>query len=150
MQAEDGAEEDAPEEIGPSAKGKKQQAEGRDRDPMPLADPDVEFIFAKVGDVREERGRIVVHGLAGEKPADVSPETAFVGRVRVAFFVGVLMMHAVDGDPEDRSAFQGERGANGEEVFHPSGGFVASVGEKPVIAHANAEASSDPPQQHGD
>jgi hypothetical protein len=56
----------------------------------------------------------------------------------------------VDGDPEDRSAFQGERGADGEEVFHPPGGFVTSVREKPVIAHSNAEASSDPPQQHGD
>ena len=141
MEAKDGAEEDAPHQIRPSAKEKKQEAKGRDWDPVPLADPDVELIFAEFGDVGEEIRRIVVHRPAGDQPADVGPETAFAGRVRVAFLVGVLMMHAVDRDPEDRSAFQGERGADGEKVLHPFGSFVAAMREEAMVAHAYAEAS---------
>ena len=150
VEAEDGAEEDAPEEIGPSAKGEQKQTEDRDRHPVPAADPDVELVLAKFGDVGEEMRRIVVHRLARDEPADVGPETAFVGRVRVALLVGVLMMLAVDGDPEDGAAFQGERGAEGEEILHPLGGLVAAMREEAMVAHAYAEASGDPPQEHGD
>ena len=75
----DGAEEDAPEEEGPSAYGEKDYAEDGDGDPMPSADPDVEFIFAEVGDVGEEGGGIVVNALAGEDPTYVRPEAAVLG-----------------------------------------------------------------------
>jgi len=77
VESEDGAEEDAPEEIGPSTEDEKGEAEGGDGDPMPLADPDVELVFAEVGDVGEEFGGVVVHGFAGDEPADVGPESAF-------------------------------------------------------------------------
>ena len=87
---------------------------------------------------------------SGEEPADVSPKAAVVGRVRVAFFVGVLMMHAMSGNPEDGSAFECECAADGEEVLEPSGSFVAAMREEAVVAHADAEASGDPPEKHGD
>ena len=45
---------------------------------------------------------------AGENPAGVSPPGAVVRSVGVAFVVGVLMMDAVGGDPEDGSALKRE------------------------------------------
>jgi hypothetical protein len=116
---------------------------------MPLADPDVELVLAEVGDVGEEFGGVVVHGFAGDEPADVGPESSFAGRVRVAFFVGVLVMLAVGGDPEDGAAFESEGGADGEEVLHPFGSFVTAMGEEAMVAHADAEASCYPPEEHG-
>ena len=89
-------------------------------------------------------------GFTGQQPADVSPEATVVGRVWVAFLVGVLMMLAVDGDPEDGSAFEREGGADGEEILHPFGRLVAAMGEESMVAHADAEASGDPPEKHGD
>lgn len=80
----------------------------------------------------------------------MSPEAAVVGRVRVAFLVGVLMMLTVGGDPEDRSAFESECAADGEEILEPARCFVAAMREEAVVAHANAEAAGDPPQEHGD
>jgi hypothetical protein len=59
-------------------------------------------------------------------------------------------MLAVGGYPEDGAAFESEGGADGEEVLHPAGGFVAAMGEEAVVAHADAEASSEPPEEHGD
>jgi len=79
----------------------------------------------------------------------VGPQAAFVGRVGVAFLVGVLVMLAVGGYPEDRSTFEGERGADGEEVLHPSGGLVAAMREEAMVAHSYAEASGYPPQEYG-
>jgi hypothetical protein len=79
----------------------------------------------------------------------VGPEAAIVGGVRIAFFVSVLMMHAVDGYPEDGAAFQSERGADGEEVLHPFVCLVAAVGEEAMVAHAYAESSGKPPQKYG-
>ena len=61
--------------------------------------------------------------------------------MRIAFFVGVLVMDAMRGDPEDGSAFQSERAAKGEEIFHPVGSLVAAMSEQAVIAHADTEAS---------
>ena len=149
VEAEDGAKEDAPEEIWPSAEDQEKQAEGGDGDPMPAAYPDVEFVFAKVGDVREECGRIVMYGLASQQPAYVGPEAAIVGGVGIAFFVSVLMMHAMDGYPEDRATFQSQRSADGEKVLHPFECLVTAVSEEPMVAHAYAEASGKPPQEYG-
>lgn len=73
VESEDGAEKDAPEEIGPASKGEECEAENRYREPVPLTDPDVELILSQFGDVREKFGRVVMHGLAGHEPADVGP-----------------------------------------------------------------------------
>ena len=50
-------------------------------------------------------------------------------------------MHAVGRYPEERPAFQGERGAQRKKIFHPFVGFVAAVGEQPVISHANTHGT---------
>jgi len=150
VQAEHGAEEDSPEEIGPSTEAEEKETENGDGQPVPLADPDVEFVFAEFRDVGEEIVGVIMHGGASDEPADMGPEPAVVGRVRIAFLVGVLMMLAVDGDPEDGSAFEGERSADSEEILHPFGRLVATMGEEAMVAHAYAEASGDPPEKHCD
>ena len=73
MKIQDSTEKDAPKENGPSAEGEKDSTEDGHGNPMPSAEPDVEFVFAKVGDVREEDGRVVVDALTSEDPADVGP-----------------------------------------------------------------------------
>ena len=47
----------------------------------------------------------------------VRPEAAVVRRVGIAFAVRVLVMHAMGRDPEDRSAFECQRSADGKEVL---------------------------------
>jgi hypothetical protein len=59
------------------------------------------------------------------------------------------MMHAVGCYPKDGSAFKGECGTDGKEVFHPLGGFVASMGEEAMVAHADPEASGKPTEEYG-
>ena len=71
-------------------------------------------------------------------------------RVRIAFLIGMLMMDAVRGDPEDRSAFERERAADRQEIFHPLRSLVAAVRQQAVIAHADAQAAGNPPQEHRD
>jgi len=61
----------------------------------------------------------------------------------IALFVGVLVMNAVSGDPRDGSAFERERAAKGEEIFHPDGSLVPAVGEQAVVAHADTETAGD-------
>jgi hypothetical protein len=150
VETEDGSKEDAPEDELPSAHDEKEDAERGDGDPVPVADPDVELVLAEVGDEGQEVSGVVVHGLAGEEPADVGPEAAVAGGVGIAFLVGVLMMFAVGCYPEDGTTFQGQRTADGEEVLHPPGGFVASMGEEAVVSDAYAQTSGDPPQNHCD
>ena len=127
---------------------KKHHAQHGDGHPVPAADPYVEFIFAKVGNVGQKFGRVVVHGLTCEDPTHVSPETAVARRVRVTLLVRVLVMHAMCGDPEDWAAFQSERAAHGEEILHPPGRLVAAMRQQAMVAHPDAEASGDPPQHH--
>ena len=69
--------------------------------------------------------------------------------MRIAFFVGVLVMHAVRGDPDDRPAFERERAANGQKIFNPVRSLVSAMRQQPVIAHADAEASGNPIQHDG-
>src|SRR5882724_1112706 len=56
-------------------------------------------------------------------------------------------MHAMRCYPEERAAFQSQRGADGQEILHPLGSFVTAVREQAVIPHADAEASGNPPQE---
>ncbi len=116
---------------------------------MPLADPDMKFIFAEIGNVRQERVQLVMHGLARQNPAHVGPKAAIVRGMGIAFFVRILVMHAMGGDPENRSAFKSERAAGGQEIFHPFWSFVAAMGQQAMIAHSDAEASRNPPQKYG-
>src|ERR1017187_6710810 len=108
---------------------------------MPLADPDVEFVLAKIGNVGQQALDLVVHGFAAHDPSHVRPEAAVARAVRVAGLVGELVMHAMRGHPEDRSTFERQGGAGGEEVLKPLGTLEATVRQKTVVAQADSETA---------
>src|SRR5687768_17287495 len=60
-------------------------------------------------------------------------------RMRIVVGVGMLMMLAMRGDPEERSAFECESGAGGQEIFDDLRCFIRPMREQPVICHADAE-----------
>ena len=70
--------------------------------------------------------------------------------MRIAFLVGVLVMHAVRGDPEDRPALERQRAADREEVLERLRGLEAAVRVQPVVAEADAEADRHPVQHERD
>src|SRR5580698_2678076 len=70
--------------------------------------------------------------------------------MRITLFVGVLMMHAMGCYPEDRSAFQRQRAAHRQNIFHPLGSLITAMSKQPMISHAYANATGNPPQDHGD
>jgi hypothetical protein len=78
---------------------------------MPAADPYVKSVFAKLRNIRQEIGRIVVHCFTGQKPADVSPETALARRMGVTIFICVLVMLTMRRNPKDRTTLESESGA---------------------------------------
>ena len=67
------------------------------------------------------------------------PPRALTRSVRIAFAIGVLVVDAVRGDPEDRSAFEREGAAPGQEVLDPLVGLIAAMCQEAVIGHADAE-----------
>jgi hypothetical protein len=67
----------------------------------------------------------------------------------IAFLVRILVMHAMGGDPENRSAFERERAAGRQEILNPFWCFVAAMGQQAMIAHPNAQASRNPPKEYG-
>ena len=56
-------------------------------------------------------------------------------------------MDAVRSHPENRTAFESQRGADGQEIFNPLRSFVAAMREQAMVAHADAPAAGHPPQQ---
>jgi hypothetical protein len=68
--------------------------------------------------------------------------------MRVAFFISVLVMHTMGGNPRYRAAFQSQRGAYGEDILDPLWCFVTAMGQKAVIAHPDSKAGGNPPQNH--
>src|SRR5712692_7838888 len=108
----------------------------------------MEFAFSQVGNIAGQRSRIMMHGLAGEDPAHVGPPFAIEGRMWIAFLIRKLMMNAMRGHPENGSAFEGQCRADRKEVFHPFWRLVSAMSQQPVIAHANAQAPRNPPQEH--
>jgi hypothetical protein len=104
-----------------------------------FAEPDVDGVLGEVGGVAAEEGGFGVEGATGEDPAGVGPPGAVVRGVRVAFVVGVLMMDAMSGDPEDGTALEGEAATHGDEVLDPLGGSVAAVREQAMVGHADAD-----------
>src|SRR5581483_7245293 len=57
------------------------------------------------------------------------------------------MMNAVRCYPEDRSAFQRQGAADSQEILHPLRSLVPAMGKQAMIAHANSQASCDPPER---
>src|SRR3569623_2601978 len=80
---------------------------------------------------------------AGDDPAGGGPPGAVLRSVRIAVVIGILMMDAVRGDPEDRSTLKGHGAAHGDEVLDPAGSFVAAVREQAVISHADADVDGE-------
>src|SRR5678815_1074466 len=91
----------------------------------------------------------MVQSLAGQNPSHVGPPGAFARRVRVAFTIGLLVVDAVRGDPEDRSSFERERPAEGQKVFNPLVGLVAAVRQQTMVGHADAEHAADEIKNQG-
>ncbi len=150
MQANYCTEENPPRHKGKSTQSKENYSEDCKWNPVPFADPDVEFVLAQIRDIGKELGRIVLQHLAGDDPADVSPEAAIAGRMRVTFLISVLVMEAMGCDPENGTTFKCESGADSEGIFHPFGSFVTPVREEPMVAHTDAEADGNPPQKNSD
>ena len=155
VQAEGDAQEGSPEEHGDGAVdgvagGREGCAEDdlRDagegeREPVVAGEPDVAAVAGEVGGVAAEQGGLGVEGAAGDDPTGVRPPGAVAGSVRVAFVVGVLMMDAMGGDPEDGAAFEGHGAAGGDEVLQPAGNAVAAMGEQAVVGHADADVDGE-------
>src|SRR3954447_16570771 len=66
--------------------------------------------------------------------------------MRIAFLVGVLVVDTMRRNPEERTAFERERGAEGKEVLDGLVRLVAAMSQQAVIAHADAEAAGDVPE----
>src|ERR1700733_3825335 len=76
----------------------------------------------------------------------MGPPSAIMGRMRVSLVVAKLVMNTVRGHPEDGSAFQGERAADGQEILQPLGRAVAAMREQPMVAHADAHVDAEYPE----
>src|SRR2546425_179070 len=59
------------------------------------------------------------------------------------------MMPAVRGDPEDRTAFQCQRTADGQEVLKPLERLESTVGVEAVVTHTDAEPDGHPVHDQG-
>src|SRR5947209_10087917 len=145
MEAEDGAEEHAPEDGLPSTDGKDDDADDDLGDPVIFRQPDVELVFGEVGCVAHEFAGVLVESFAEKNPAHVRPPFTVARGVRIPGLIGVLVMDAVDGDPEDGSALERKGGTGGEEVFEPLGSAEAAMSEEAVVSEPNAERAGDPP-----
>jgi hypothetical protein len=103
----------------------------------------MDAVFGEIGGVAAEESGLGVEGAAGENPACVGPPGTVVRSVRIAFLIGVLMMNAVRGDPEDWPALQGEATAHGDEVLDPPRSTIAAVCEQAMIGHADADIDGE-------
>src|SRR5579871_5387726 len=114
-----------------------EDAGGDQRDVVVLAEPDVDWIAGEIGSVTAEESGFGVHGTSREDPAGVCPPGAVVRRVGVTLVIGVLMMDAVGGYPEDGTALEREAAAHRDEVLDPLWGAIATVGQEAVIGHSD-------------
>lgn len=84
------------------------------------------------------------------EPADVGPEEAVnTGRVGVDFFVGVLVVVAMDACPPEGTSLEGGAAPNGHDKLEGAGGAEGAMGKIAVVEtgdseHANhVEANGD-------
>ena len=128
---------------GKSADGAAGSGQDDDRHPVVVVQPDVEAVLRQIGSVLRHHPGVVVIGLAEQDPADVRPEGAIARRMRIARLVGLLMMDAMGGHPEDRPAFERQRAANGKEILEPHRDLIGPMGVQAMIAHADAEPGGE-------
>src|ERR1700730_17736257 len=147
VEAKYSSKEGSPQQVWQSAYDEQENSEQRQRNPVPLTDPDMKLVFAQIGDVRQQRIQHVMHRPAGHNPSHVGPKPAIIRRMWIAFFVRILMVHAMRGDPENRPAFECQRAAGGQEILNPFRRFESAMREQAMITHADAETSRNPPQE---
>src|SRR5690348_11365204 len=121
METEHDAQENSPQHPLPSADGEQDKSQDDKGNVVVFRDPDMEFVFSEIRNVARQGGGVVVHGASGEDPAHMGPPFSINRGMRIARDVGQLMMNAVGSYPENRSAFQGQRAANSEEILDPFG-----------------------------
>src|SRR5580658_1322427 len=63
--------------------------------------------------------------------------------MRISRPVGVMMMHAMGGNPDQGSAFQAQCGAYRQQMLHPPRYLVAAVGEQTMVTHADPGIDRD-------
>ena len=150
VQAQRGAQKDAPHDQRPAAGDQQNDSQRGQRDPMIFAQQHVEAVFGEVRSVAAEHGGVLMERLAVHDPSRMRPPGAVDRSVRVAGLVAVLVMDAVGGYPKDRTALEGERAANGEEILDPFRRLVAAMGEQAMIAHADAHVDGEEIDDDGD
>src|SRR5258706_7295678 len=109
----------------------------------------MELRLRQIGHVTREGLGVLVKALAHQYPSHMRPPLAIDGRMGIALFVGILMMNAVRGHPENWSAFKRQRGTDRQRILNPLRSLVAAMRQQPVISHPNSEAAGNPPHEGG-
>ena len=147
MQAEHGANENAPHQEWQPTHCEQRESQHEKWDVVVLRYPHVELVFREIGHIVSERGGVVMHGLSGQDPAHMRPPGTIDRRMRITVLVSILVMNAVRRHPKNRPALKRQSCAYRQKVFHPFRSLVPPVREQAVITHANAQASRHPPQK---
>src|SRR5580704_4919855 len=83
MQPEHGSHEYPPQEKRPATDRKQCNSKYSERHPVPLGDPNMKLVFSQVGDIGQQLGNAVVHGLPRHDPTHMRPQAAILRRVRI-------------------------------------------------------------------
>jgi hypothetical protein len=86
----------------------------------------------------------MMHGFAYEDPPHMRPALSVARCVRITLLVCEPVVNAVRSHLEDGSAFEAQRAAEGQKIFHPLGSSVPVMCEQPMIAHPDAQAPRYP------
>src|SRR5689334_2394898 len=113
MKTDRRAEEDSPQHVRNASEPEKGDADDHVRRPVPPRERDVNRVTREIGCVAREDVRRMMQPFAAQNPSGVRPPGALSWRVRITFTVGMLVVDTVGGDPEDRSALEGQGAAPG-------------------------------------
>jgi hypothetical protein len=150
VKADDGAQEDAPQNHRPAADREQHEAQSHERNVVVGVQPAIERHGAEVGRILRHEGGVVVVRVAKQDPPHVRPEATVPRCVRIAVVIGMLMMDAMRRNPENWPAFERQRAADGEKVFERLRCLVAPMGMQAVIPEADPEPDRQPVQHDGD
>ena len=120
MKSEDDAEEDAPEHHRPATDGQQHEPDRHKRHIVIAVQPPIERHGGQIRRVLGHQRRVVMVGVAEQNPAHVGPEAAVARRMRIAIVVGMLMVNAMGGDPEDRTTLERQRPTHREKILERS------------------------------
>src|SRR5262245_4520248 len=74
------------------------------------------------------------------------PPPSVARRMRVAFLIGMAMMFAMRGYPEQGTALPCQYAAPRQEILEPFRRLIPSVSEQPVVSHPNSPSAGNPQQ----